>query len=49
MTPTSKRQKPSEFTLDASNSSDVDVDNEVDELEYQWSYSLPGEVKSISG
>ena len=48
MTPTSKRQKPSEFTLDASNSSDVDVLNGVDELEYEWTFSLPNDVNIVS-
>ena len=39
ITPTSKRAKPSEFTLDASNSTDIDVTNWVDKLEYEWSFS----------
>lgn len=39
MTPTSKREKPSEFTLDASNSSDIDVVYGSDNLEYEWFFS----------
>ena len=39
VTPTSKRKFPSEFTLDASNSTDVDVLNWVDSLEYLWMFS----------
>ena len=39
ITPTSKRTNPSEFTLDASNSSDKDVLNNVDALEYDWKFS----------
>ncbi len=39
ITPTSKRLKASEFTLDASNSSDIDVINGVDALEYEWLFS----------
>lgn len=38
VTPTSKRTNPSEFTLDASSTLDVDVDNGVDSLEYEWSF-----------
>ena len=34
VTPTSKWTNPSEFTLDASNSMDIDVNNGVDSLEY---------------
>lgn len=30
---------PSEFTLDASNSMDVDVENKIDSLSYSWSFS----------
>ena len=39
VTPTSKWTSPSEFTLNANNSLDVDVDNGVDSLEYEWSFS----------
>ena len=39
VTPTSKRTYPSEFTLDASNTLDVDVDNGVDSLEYKREFS----------
>jgi hypothetical protein len=39
ITPTSKRTNPSEFTLDASSTLDVDVDNGVDSLEYEWSFA----------
>ena len=38
-TPTKRWTKPSEFTLDASNSSDVDILNWADSLEYEWSFS----------
>ncbi len=38
ISPTNKRLYPSEFTLDASNSSDVDVLNWVDSLEYHWDF-----------
>ena len=30
---------PSEFTLDATNSTDIDVENNIDSLEYSWSFS----------
>jgi hypothetical protein len=30
---------PSEFTLDASNTTDIDVENKVDSLEYSWEFS----------
>ena len=39
VTPTSKWKYPSEFTLDASNTLDNDVDNWVDSLEYSWFFS----------
>jgi hypothetical protein len=39
VTPTSKWTNPSEFTLNASNTLDVDVDNGVDSLEYEWDFS----------
>ena len=39
VTPTSKWKYPSEFTLDASNSTDIDVLNGVDSLEYKRSFS----------
>lgn len=35
VTPTSKRSNPSEFTFDASNTIDIDVDNGVDSLSYE--------------
>jgi len=38
VSPTNKRLYPSEFTLDASNSADVDVLNGVDSLEYHWDF-----------
>ena len=46
-TPSSRRQYPSEFILDASNTMDIDVDNWVDSLEYNRSFS-PDSVKIIS-
>ncbi len=39
VTPTSKRTNPSEFTLNANNTLDVDVDNGVDSLEYERNFS----------
>ena len=36
---TTKWQYPSEFTLDASNTTDIDVSNWVDSLQYKWSFS----------
>jgi hypothetical protein len=30
---------PSEFTLDASNTTDIDVENKFDSLQYSWSFS----------
>lgn len=39
---------PSEFTLDASDSMDIDVENGVDSLEYSWSFSSPENVDIIS-
>ena len=39
VTPTSKWKYPSEFTLDASNSTDIDVLNWVDSLEYERKFS----------
>jgi hypothetical protein len=36
---TTKWQYPSEFTLDASNTTDIDVSNGVDSLQYKWSFS----------
>lgn len=39
VTPTSKWTYPSEFTLDAKNSSDIDVLNNVDSLEYERKFS----------
>ena len=38
VTPTSKWKFPSEFTLDASSSTDIDVLNWVDSLEYDWKF-----------
>lgn len=37
-------ESPSEFVLDASSSSDVDVFNGHDSLEYTWRYSNPEAV-----
>lgn len=45
VTATSKWEKPSEFTLDASNTVDVDVNNNKDSLEYKWSFS-PNDVET---
>ena len=39
ITPTNKREYPSEFTLDASNTTDIDVNNKVDSLEYERQFS----------
>lgn len=39
---------PSEFTLDATSSMDIDMENRVDSLEYSWSFSKPGDVSIIS-
>ena len=39
VTPTSKWKYPSEFTLDASNSTDIDVLRWEDSLEYSWKFS----------
>ena len=47
MTATEKRTYPSEFTLDASNSSDIDVLNWVDSLSYSRKFSTDN-VKIIS-
>ena len=47
VTPTSKRQYPSEFTLDASNTTDIDVDNWVDSLEFEREFSTDN-VKILS-
>ena len=47
VTPTSKWQFPSEFTLDASNTLDNDVKNGVDSLEYHRTFSTDN-VKIIS-
>lgn len=47
VTPTNRRLYPSEFTLDASNTKDIDVDNWVDSLEYSWSFSTDN-VKILS-
>ena len=46
-TPTKRWAKPSEFTLNASNSSDVDVINGVDSLEYNRTFST-NNVKIVS-
>ena len=46
-TPTKRWVKPSEFTLNASNSSDVDVINGVDSLEYNRTFST-NNVKIVS-
>lgn len=45
---TSKWEKPSEFTLDASSSMDVDVTNKVDSLTYEWRFSNPEKVTIVS-
>ena len=47
VTPTKKWLYPSEFTLDASNTLDIDVDNGADSIEYTWSFSTDN-VKIIS-
>ncbi len=47
VTPTSKWTNPSEFTLDASNTIDVDVDNGVDSLEYTRSFPTDKEGTEI--
>ena len=47
ITPTSKRTNPSEFILDASSTLDVDVDNGVDSLEYEWSFSPSNDSAEI--
>ena len=39
---------PSEFTLDASSSTDIDVENKLDSLEYSRSFSKPEDVSLIS-
>jgi hypothetical protein len=46
-TPTNKRLYPSEFTLDASNTTDIDVSNGVDSLEYHREFSTEN-VKILS-
>ena len=46
--PTKVWTYPSEFTLDASNSSDIDAENWLDSLEYSWSFSSPNDVTIIS-
>jgi hypothetical protein len=47
-TPTMKWTYPSEFTLDASNSTDVDVLNGYDSLEYSWKFSDTENTKIVS-
>lgn len=47
-TPTLNWKLPSQFILDASLSSDIDAVNNVDELIYQWSFSSPNAVQTIS-
>ncbi len=47
-TPTMKWTYPSEFTFDASNSSDIDVLNGFDALEYSWKFSDTEGTKIIS-
>jgi len=41
ITPTNKRAKASEFHLDANATTDIDVTNRVDSLEYRWEFSNP--------
>ncbi|MDD2536947.1 MAG: PKD domain-containing protein [Candidatus Absconditabacteria bacterium] len=41
ITPTKKRAEPSEFYLDANSTSDIDVTNKFDSLEYKWEFSNP--------
>ena len=43
--PRAERASPSEFLLDASATSDVDVDNKVDELSYEREFSSPNMTK----
>ncbi|MBQ9553840.1 hypothetical protein IJU97_02515 [bacterium] len=39
ITATNKWTYPSEFVLDASSSTDIDVTNGYDQLTYEWSFS----------
>jgi PKD repeat protein len=48
ITPTNKRAQPSEFHLDANASSDIDVVNKSDALEYKWEFSNPNASTIIS-
>lgn len=44
ITPTSDREKPSRFVLDASATFDADLTNGADALEYIWNFSVPDGV-----
>ena len=48
ITPTNKRDQPSEFHLDATSSTDIDVTNGYDELEYKRDFSNPNVSTIIS-
>ena len=48
ITPTNKRQYPSEFYLDAKASNDIDVSNGYDRLTYEWVFSNPNAVQTTS-
>lgn len=48
ITPTSTRQYPSEFTLDAQSSNDIDVANGYDSLSYDWKFSNQNAVHITS-
>ena len=48
ITPTNKRQYPSEFHLDAKASNDIDVSNGYDRLTYEWVFSNPNAVQTTS-
>ena len=45
---TSKWTSPSEFTLDAGNTVDIDEDNGLDSLQYEWTFSTDNiEIDSV--
>jgi PKD repeat protein len=48
ITPTNKRAKASEFYLDANATTDIDVVNKNDSLEYKWEFSNPNATTLIS-
>ncbi len=48
ITPTNKRQYPSEFYFDAKSSNDIDVGNGYDRLTYDWTFSNPNASKLIA-